>query len=298
MDRLFEIHPTALNVTISKLTIREGFSDDAGAGIQNWSPGPRPARGRHVKDNLASKSGGGVNQAEPSEYTCPLCLPLVLPGGRMEIVDSTLSGNASGGGGAAINNAGSGTVLIERSDIVDNPGEMIVDPEYHPDPTDPSPDPPPLVPAPGVYEPDSSAIDNQAEFDVVGTIHIVDSTIDDNYAHHDGAGVSNSGHGILTIERLDLQAQPDRGRRRRDLLGRRHADDRRHDDLRQRGARRRRHLQRGRLERDRPAQPRRRSPTRRSPATTPSCSPSRRRPTPPTSRRPTAAAWCSTATRT
>src|SRR5918992_1754352 len=27
MDRLFEIHPTALNVTISKLTIREGFSD-------------------------------------------------------------------------------------------------------------------------------------------------------------------------------------------------------------------------------------------------------------------------------
>ena len=118
----------------------------------------------------------------------------------MEIVDSTFKGNASGGGGAAINNAGSGTVLIERSDIVDNPGEMIVDPEYHPDPARPEPRSPPLVPAPGVYEPDSSAIVNQGEFDVVGAIHIVDSTIEDNYAHHDGAGVANSGHGILTIE--------------------------------------------------------------------------------------------------
>ena len=151
-------------------------------------------------DNLASKDGGGINLAEPEAYPW-LIVPLQMPtAGRVEIVNSTLSGNAAGGGGAAINNAGSGTVYIESSRIVDNPGEMIVDPEYHPDPLDPDPDPPPMIPAPGVYEPDQSAIVNQAEFDVVGTIHIVDSLISGNIAKHDGAGVNNAGDGILTIE--------------------------------------------------------------------------------------------------
>ena len=91
MDRLFEIHPTALNVDdLQDLTIREGFSDDAGAGIQNWSPGRVRLEDVTVKDNLASKAGGGVNHAEPSEYTW-LCLPLdACRAGGIEIVDSTL----------------------------------------------------------------------------------------------------------------------------------------------------------------------------------------------------------------
>ena len=39
LDRLFEIHPTAGNVTFSDLTLREGFVDGDGAAIQNWSSG-------------------------------------------------------------------------------------------------------------------------------------------------------------------------------------------------------------------------------------------------------------------
>ena len=81
---------------------------------------------------------------------------------------------------------------------------MIPDPEFVDDPLDPF-DRPDLLPAPGVYEPDSSAIVNQAEFDVVGAIHIIESTIEDNYAHHDGAGVANAGHGILTIKQSTLR---------------------------------------------------------------------------------------------
>src|SRR5918999_510860 len=37
MDRLFEIHPSARNVTFEDVTLREGFSDGDGSAIQNWS---------------------------------------------------------------------------------------------------------------------------------------------------------------------------------------------------------------------------------------------------------------------
>ncbi|HET6770857.1 MAG TPA: choice-of-anchor Q domain-containing protein, partial [Actinomycetota bacterium] len=199
MDRLFEIHPGARNVTISNLTIREGFSPEEGAGIQSWSPGVVRLRGVRVHGNFASKVGGGVNLADPSGYpwvTAPV--PMPRPG-RIEIVDSTLSGNASGGGGAAVNNAHAGTISIMNSRVVDNPGEMIPDPEFVPDPANPN-EPAPLVPAPGVYEPDSTAIVNQGEFDTVGTIHITDSTVSGNIANHPGGGISNAGHGILIVE--------------------------------------------------------------------------------------------------
>ena len=154
-----------------------------------------------VHKNFASKTGGGINLADPEGYPWinpPLPMP---PGGRIEIVDSRLTGNASGGGGAAVNNQGSGTILISGSVVEDNPGLMIPDPEFVADPLDFPPEPIPLIPAPGVYEPDSSPIDNQAEFDRVGTIHIADSIVRNNFARHDGAGVTNSGHGTLTIER-------------------------------------------------------------------------------------------------
>jgi hypothetical protein len=122
------------------------------------------------------------------------------PSGRIEIVNSTLSGNASGGGGAAVNNAHNGTILILGSKVNDNPGLMIPDPTFVDDPLDPH-DHAELVPAPGVYEPDSSAIVNEAEFDTVGTILIADSEVSRNTADTDGAGVNNNGHGTLIIER-------------------------------------------------------------------------------------------------
>jgi hypothetical protein len=149
-----------------------------------------------VKDNLATGVGGGINNAEPISYdweTAPLNPP---KSGCVEIVNSKLSGNAAGGGGAAINNSGTGTVsILAGTEVVDNPGEMIPDPQ----------DPEGMIPAPGVYHPDASAIANQAEFDAIGTIKIVDSTVARNYAVHDGAGVANEGSGALTIERSTIE---------------------------------------------------------------------------------------------
>src|SRR5918992_1516883 len=195
IDRLFEIHPTSGNVTFSNLTLREGFTPEDGAAIQNWSPRLLSLNNVHVKDNFAMGVGGGINNAEPSEYdyeTDPLTFP---KSGRVEIVNSTLSGNASGGGGAAANNSGTGTVaILANSKVVDNPGEMIPDPQ----------DPEGMIPGDGVYHPSASPIANQGEFDTVGTLKIADSTVARNYAEQDGGGVSNMGSGTLTIERSTI----------------------------------------------------------------------------------------------
>ena len=189
MDRLFEVHPNASYVLFKDLTLREAYTDEGGAGIQNWNKGTTRLERVMVKDSLSAKVGGGINHDEPSEYPW-LVQPTTPPrAGRLEIVDSIFKGNASGGGGAAINNSGAGHVTISGSQIVDNPGLMI------PDPTQPQipGEEIELVPAPGVYEPDSPAIVNQAEFDVEGSIKITDSLISGNFAHHDGAGLFNGG---------------------------------------------------------------------------------------------------------
>ena len=112
------------------------------------------------------------------------------PSGRIEIVDSTLSGNGSGGGGAAVNNAADGVVTITGSTVSDNPGQMI------PDPLDPEG----MIPAPGVYEPNSSPIANQGNRDDVGTIRITDSVVSDNYSDPDGGGFANHGDGAVIVE--------------------------------------------------------------------------------------------------
>jgi hypothetical protein len=128
IDRLFEIHPSAGNVTFRSLTIRDGYSDEGGGGIQNWSPGLLRLANVHVLDNLASKSGGGVNNDDPFAYQWPSgSLPptATIPSGRVEIVGSKLAGNSSSEGGAAVNNVSSGSVSIVESEVVDNPGEMI-----------------------------------------------------------------------------------------------------------------------------------------------------------------------------
>jgi CSLREA domain-containing protein len=210
MDRLFEIHPGAGNVTFKNLTLREAFSSGDGGAIQNWSSGLLRLENIHVKDNLASGSGGGLNNADPIDYdwiTAPLTMP---KSGRVEIVGSTFSGNSAGGGGAAINNVSTGTIsIMSNSQIVDNPGQMIPDPLDTPpliqNPQNPGeliPDPTHIqgmIPAPGVYQPDSSPIVNEAQHEAVGTINISNSTVARNYATHDGAGIYNGGTGTITI---------------------------------------------------------------------------------------------------
>ena len=64
LDRLFEIHPGNHNVTFKDLTLREGFADE-GAAIQNWSSGLIRVEKVHVLDNLATGTGGGINNDDP-----------------------------------------------------------------------------------------------------------------------------------------------------------------------------------------------------------------------------------------
>ena len=132
LDRLFEIHPGAGDVTFKNVTLRNGFSPEEGGAIQNWSLGKLTLDGVTVKDNYAEKAGGGVNHADLHDYpwtTEPPNLDL-LPFGRVEIKRSTFTGNGSGGGsGAAINNVSGGTITIsDQSVITLNPGAIMPDP--------------------------------------------------------------------------------------------------------------------------------------------------------------------------
>lgn len=203
LDRLFEIHPTAGNVTFEDLTIREGFSVEDGGAIQNWSSGLLRLEDVHVLDSYAGGAGGGLNNADPADYDW-VVEPLNPPkSGHVEIVNSVFSGNAAGIG-AAVNNTSTGTVsILDGSQIVNNPGEMIPDPAQIIDPLDPEPIE--YVPAPGVYDPNGGAVANQGALDTVGTLRIADSVISGNFAAHDGAGVLNADSGILIIERSTIE---------------------------------------------------------------------------------------------
>src|ERR671915_427404 len=186
-----------------------------GGAIQNWSSGIVRVENSKVLKNLATGAGGGINNADPFDYdwlpTDPIPMPL---SGRVDIVNSTLSGNGSGAGGAAVNNTSSGTVTIAGSRVTDNPGQMIVDPAsitLIPDPANPGqliPDPtepPELIPAPGVYEPTSPPIANQGQYDGLGTIRIASSVVSDNYSEHDGGAVANEGDGALVVEDSEIE---------------------------------------------------------------------------------------------
>src|ERR671917_31446 len=169
-------------VNYTNVTLREGYSADDGGAIQNWSSGIVRLENVKLLKNLATGSGGGVNNADPFDYDWLPTDPIPMPAsGRIDIVNSTLSGNGAGGGGAAVNNTSSGTVSLVGSRGTDNPGQMIVDPAsitLIPDPANPGqliPDPtepPEMIPAPGVYEPDSPPIANQGQYDGLGTIRI------------------------------------------------------------------------------------------------------------------------------
>ena len=130
LDRLLDIHPTAKDVTVSGVTLREGYNTEAGGairygpdetveiieGVPVITTGTLRLVDVHVIDSYSAKHGGGIHNVAK---------------GRIEITGSTLTGNGSSEGGAAINNAGDGTIVIEGSVVSENPGPVV------PDPTDP-----------------------------------------------------------------------------------------------------------------------------------------------------------------
>ncbi|SDU18316.1 parallel beta-helix repeat (two copies) [Jiangella alkaliphila] len=194
LDRLFEIHPGAGDVTIKNVTLQNGFTPEEGGAIQNWSMGKLTLDGVTVKDNYAEKGGGGVNHADLHDYpwtTEPPNLEL-LPYSRVEIKRSTFTGNGSAGGsGAAINNVSGGTITISDESVVTlNPGAI------KPDPLDPEAF---VLVDPSDYPIAASAIANQARWEKAGTLKITDSTVSLNAAEGNGAGILNAGDSIVEI---------------------------------------------------------------------------------------------------
>src|SRR5918999_1572551 len=173
LDRLFEIHPSAGNVTYKELTLREGYTDGEGAAIQDWSAGLlRLERVKVTKNKATGAGGAAINNTSKGTITIV----------RSKVVDNP------------------GQMIFDPAE----PPEMVFDPRTGQwvqavrDPFD-------KIPAPGVYEPTASAIANMGEFGGVGTIRVLDSEVSRNWAEPDGAGIANHEDGVLVVERSKIK---------------------------------------------------------------------------------------------
>ena len=100
LDRVLEIHAGAGAVTLSGVTVRRGYHPEAGGAIANSSGGTVRLVGVEVSDSAATTFGGGIYSGVPLEVECPE--PCAGGAPRLEIVDSTVSGNSTGGVGGGI----------------------------------------------------------------------------------------------------------------------------------------------------------------------------------------------------
>ena len=190
LDRLFDVHPSASAVTITGVTIREGYSSEDGGGIRFGAQDPAlpPITSGtlrlvdvRVTDSYSAKSGGGIH---------------VVGRGQLEVDSSMLTGNGASEGGAAINNGSNGTVVLEDSVVADNPGAVVADPA----------DPGGIMLAdPSDYPIAHGAINNEGEADTIGTIIVRRTTFTGNAANSDGAAVHNAAAGTIAIEDSDFR---------------------------------------------------------------------------------------------
>jgi hypothetical protein len=108
LDRVFETSSSAGNVTLSNVTIQEGYSAERGGGIENGSSGTLLLENVTVRENYAGKYGGGLDNVR---------------GGRVRLEGSVFSGNGAVEGGAALNNTAQGRIeIVEGSEVSENPG--------------------------------------------------------------------------------------------------------------------------------------------------------------------------------
>nr|HRL13074.1 choice-of-anchor Q domain-containing protein [Aggregatilineales bacterium] len=100
LDRLIEIHAAAGNVTISGVTLQNGYHGEAGGALANASNGVVRLQNVTIRDSFATTAGGGIYSGEPLEIECPE--PCAAGTRRLEIINSTISGNSSGGEGGGV----------------------------------------------------------------------------------------------------------------------------------------------------------------------------------------------------
>ncbi len=117
LDRIFEIHQAAGNVTISGLTVQNGYHAEAGGAIANSSNGTVRLQNISVLNSFAYGAGGGIYSGEPLELECPE--PCAAGSPRLEITNSTISGNETGGSGGGVY-VQFGTLTISGGTISEN----------------------------------------------------------------------------------------------------------------------------------------------------------------------------------
>ncbi|MEE6263817.1 right-handed parallel beta-helix repeat-containing protein [Plantactinospora sonchi] len=105
LDRLLEIHESAGNVTVSGLTLREGYDAELGGAVANLSPGVLRLQGVSVLDSHAGISGGGID---------------IDGEGRVEITGSTIRGNTTGGDGGGISQQHEAELTLTDTSLTQN----------------------------------------------------------------------------------------------------------------------------------------------------------------------------------
>ena len=192
------------------LTLREGYAEEDGGAIQNWSTGRlrlEDVRGAR-QPTRRRPAAASTTRTRASIHASPSARSRRCRSRAAASRSSAreLSGNAAGEGGAAVNNASTGTVAIRSAARSPTTRAlMIPDPAQVIDPLDPEPIE--FIPGPGRLRPRPPARSpTRAEFGAVGTIRIADSTVAGNYATANGAGVHNAGDGTLDDRALDVRA--------------------------------------------------------------------------------------------
>ncbi|HEV2902654.1 MAG TPA: CSLREA domain-containing protein, partial [Gaiellaceae bacterium] len=167
LDRIFEVLVDGGDVSFSGLTVSDGYAAEYGGAIMNNSTASLLVSAAVLTGNAAGKTGGAIDNHV---------------GGAVAVSDSTLSGNYARESGSAINNNRDGTLTVANSSISGNSASVV-----------------------GLDETltGAGAIANNAELDARGSIIVTDSQISDNHAGggRNGAGISNDGGGILTVDR-------------------------------------------------------------------------------------------------
>jgi CSLREA domain-containing protein len=142
IDRLFEVHPTAGNVSISRLRIQGGWSAESGGGIANTSPGTLRLESVDIRDNVSEVEGGGIFHDSgrlivTGSTTAPSMIAdnsarggggiystgLMNASGvttRVEVSFTTFSGNSAEASGGGIEVVGEGLLTVNDSSFISN----------------------------------------------------------------------------------------------------------------------------------------------------------------------------------
>jgi predicted outer membrane repeat protein len=142
LDRLFEVHPSAGNVAISRLTVQGGWSADNGGAIANSSPGTLRLESVAVRDSSSEVEGGGIfHDVGRLIVTGTAAAPSLIAnntarggGGiystglmnasgvatRVEVAFTTFSGNSAAAAGGGIEVVGEGLLTVNDSSFTNH----------------------------------------------------------------------------------------------------------------------------------------------------------------------------------